>query len=415
MNRTALTCTSIASLAIIAAAAMISARVVAGPLDPPSGVVSPTYKTLSEVEPRIAINATNTPGDASSKFIISQPGSYFLTSDLSIEGTKAGVRVAASGVTIDLNGFNISDQLFDFQTSTGGIRADSSVSRITVRNGRITGFTGTSVVGLDLRSARGCNVQHVLVADCGGAGIWCGDDAVVDSCEAIGNVGAGIRVSGGVVRACTASNNGGSGIYTNESSISDCVARENAGNGMDVWGGVVRDCYSTNNTGSGFYIIGAGAEHCRSYYNQSNGFFVNGSDQQMHASLINCDASLNMDGYKAWNAQFVDCTATNNYGDGIELNVNCLVRGSGFHGNGRFAQNTGYGINVVGSANRIECNTFTSNDVGIYCTGTNNVIIGNTARANTTNYTLGTNEYGQIITNPGANFVISNPWANFAY
>lgn len=387
----------------------------AGPLNPPSGAVASTYKTLSEVEPRIAINATNTPGDASSKFIISQPGSYYLTSDLSIEGTKVGVRVAASGVTIDLNGFNITDQLFDFQTSPGGIRADGGASRITVKNGRITGFTGASVVGLDLRNAAGCNVQQVLVADCGGNGIWCGDDPVIDSCEAIGNLGIGIKAASGVVKNCTVSGNGSSGIYTNESSVSDCIARENAGNGMDIWGGVVRDCYSANNTRSGFYIIGAGAERCRSYYNQTNGFFVNGSDLQTHASLTDCDASLNDIGYRAWNAQFVDCTASNNYGDGIELNVNCLVRGSSFHGNGRFAQNTGYGINVVGSANRIEGNTFTSNDVGIYCTGTNNVIVGNTARANSTNYILGTNEYGQIITNPGANFVNSNPWANFAY
>ncbi|MCH8150310.1 MAG: hypothetical protein IH987_20420, partial [Planctomycetes bacterium] len=38
----------------------------AGNLNPPSGPVTPTMKTLTEVEPRIAINATNTPGDASS-------------------------------------------------------------------------------------------------------------------------------------------------------------------------------------------------------------------------------------------------------------------------------------------------------------------------------------------------------------
>lgn len=415
MNHTALTCTSIASLAIVTAGAMMSLRATAGPLDPPAGAVSSNYKTLAEVEPRIAVNATNTPGDASSKFIITQPGSYYLTSDLAIAGTQRGIRIAASGVTIDLNGFSLTDQLFDFQTSFGAIGADSGVSRVAVVNGRVTGFVGAGVVGVDLRNAADCRVERVLVADCGGAGIWCGDRAVIDSCIVSGNVGIGIKASDGVVRSCTASNNGANGIYANASVVSDCIARDNGANGIDAWGGVVRDCASSSNAGHGFNIIGANAERCSSYYNQSNGFFINGSDQQMHASLVHCDASLNIDGFKAWNAEIVDCTATNNYGDGIELNVNCMVRGSSFHGNGRFTQNTGYGISVVGSANRIEGNTFTGNDVGIFCSGTNNLIIANCARSNTTNYSLGTNEYGQIITNPGANFVNSNPWANFAY
>ncbi len=39
----------------------------AGDLNPPSGPVTPTMKTLTEVEPRIAINATNTPGSGNSK------------------------------------------------------------------------------------------------------------------------------------------------------------------------------------------------------------------------------------------------------------------------------------------------------------------------------------------------------------
>ena len=47
--------------AIVAAAAILSR---AGPLTPPGGTVASTYKTLSEVEPRTAISAATTPGDA---------------------------------------------------------------------------------------------------------------------------------------------------------------------------------------------------------------------------------------------------------------------------------------------------------------------------------------------------------------
>ena len=51
-------------------------------LDPPVGPITSTFKTLTEVEPRIAINATNTPGDADSIYIISQPGSYYMTGNI---------------------------------------------------------------------------------------------------------------------------------------------------------------------------------------------------------------------------------------------------------------------------------------------------------------------------------------------
>ena len=55
---------------ITAAALTLSAAglLFAGPLDPPVGPITPTFKTLTEVEPRIAINATNTPGDLNNLF-----------------------------------------------------------------------------------------------------------------------------------------------------------------------------------------------------------------------------------------------------------------------------------------------------------------------------------------------------------
>ncbi|HRJ49802.1 MAG TPA: hypothetical protein PKU91_04680, partial [Phycisphaerales bacterium] len=79
----------------------------AGPLDPPAGPVAGTYKTLTEVEPRIAINAVNTPGGANSLFRITQPGSYYLTGNITGVIGKHGIEIAASGVTIDLMGFDL--------------------------------------------------------------------------------------------------------------------------------------------------------------------------------------------------------------------------------------------------------------------------------------------------------------------
>src|SRR5262245_49761975 len=74
----------------------------AGDLIPPPGAVSPTMKTLTEVEPRIPINATNTPGDANSLYRITQPGSYHLTGNITGAVGKHGIEIASGGVTIDL-------------------------------------------------------------------------------------------------------------------------------------------------------------------------------------------------------------------------------------------------------------------------------------------------------------------------
>ena len=52
-----------------------------GSLTPP-GAPAPTMKTLSQIEPRIIINAAGTPGDSSNLFNITQPGSYYLTTNI---------------------------------------------------------------------------------------------------------------------------------------------------------------------------------------------------------------------------------------------------------------------------------------------------------------------------------------------
>src|SRR4029079_14214982 len=92
-------------LAVLAIAA-ISALLAQGPLTPP-GAPAPTMKTLDEVEPRIAVNSTNTPGDADSLDKITQPGSYYLTGNITGVFGKMGIEIAANGVTIDLMGFEM--------------------------------------------------------------------------------------------------------------------------------------------------------------------------------------------------------------------------------------------------------------------------------------------------------------------
>src|ERR1051325_5982475 len=66
-----------------------------GNLAPP-GAPAPTMKSLAQIEPRTPISSL--------PFSITQPGSYYLSGNLT--GTT-GITIAASGVTLDLNGFEL--------------------------------------------------------------------------------------------------------------------------------------------------------------------------------------------------------------------------------------------------------------------------------------------------------------------
>ncbi|MDB6024893.1 MAG: hypothetical protein JWM68_1116 [Verrucomicrobiales bacterium] len=78
-----------------------------GSLTPP-GAPGATMKSLDQVEPRTLINTNTCPGDSGNSFIISQPGSYYLTTNMVGTTGKSGISIAADNVTINLNGFTLS-------------------------------------------------------------------------------------------------------------------------------------------------------------------------------------------------------------------------------------------------------------------------------------------------------------------
>ena len=89
-----------------------------------------------------------TPGDtAGFPILITQPGSYRLSSNLLVPANTDGIQVSASDVTLDLNGFEIKSPQF-VCTATPcdypfGVKIGlfSEVTSVTVRNGTITGFS----------------------------------------------------------------------------------------------------------------------------------------------------------------------------------------------------------------------------------------------------------------------------------
>src|SRR5689334_9534591 len=103
--------------------------VFAGPLNPPAGPVSPTYKTLAEVQPRTPVQSL--PGSPTAQFLIAAPGSYYLTAPITGVPGRSAIEIAASDVTLDLSGF----ALAGVPGALDGVRITGSPANITIRHG----------------------------------------------------------------------------------------------------------------------------------------------------------------------------------------------------------------------------------------------------------------------------------------
>lgn len=363
----------------LTAAFACCAAATAGPLTPPIGPVTPTHKTLSDVEPRTAINATNTPGDSDSIFKIETPGSYYLTTNIIGVAGKSGIEVVANGVTIDLNGFDAQG----VPGSLSAVRVVALNTGLIVVNGSVRNWGQN---GLDLNNAIAC---------------------LVDGVVASGNALVGIRVGdGSTITRCTATLNGSDGFLAGQSCVvSNCSAYDNVEDGIQInTGSTVVGCAALDNNASGIrgtFLCTITA--CSAVRNFGNGIVVGSSN------LI------------------ADCTASENTLNGISAGSLNLIKNnnSSFSGSGA---GDGAGINTLGSGNRIEGNNCTSGDRGIDVDLGGNIIIRNTCRANTTNYVfVSGNRYGPIVditgggaaavNGSGATSTLSStdPWANFSY
>ncbi|MGE3107743.1 MAG: right-handed parallel beta-helix repeat-containing protein [Phycisphaerales bacterium] len=424
MNRTAILCTAIGSLSLLAAAALLTA----GPLDPPAGPVTPTYKTLSEVEPRVAINLTNTPGDSDSIFKITQPGSYYLTGSITAVPGKHGIEIAASGVTIDLNGFDLVG--IQGMGPFDGVSATvAGLSNLTVTNGSVRNW-GDEGVDLGSVSVTNARVAGVLAS---------------------GNSGAGISVSTrGSVLDCAASLNADGGILTNSScAVINCTASGNTGSGVSVAdGSTVANCSTNSNSINGIRAFGFGCTitGCSAFANAASGISANQEGCTISGCSVNSNGGTGIiagGGSTVWNCSafasvgsgisignagtVVDCSCFGNRLDGIVCVVGCTIRGNTCMTNGLLSGN-GAGIHSTGPDNRIEGNNCTDADRGIDVDAAGNMIIGNTCSGNTINWDIiANNVFGPIIdrTAPGSATVSGNsapdstgtthPHANFTY
>ncbi|MFO0835566.1 MAG: right-handed parallel beta-helix repeat-containing protein [Phycisphaerales bacterium] len=329
------------AVAFVAALAGV-ALVVAGPLNPPSGAVTSTYKTLTEVEPRIAINSSNTPGDADSVFRIRQPGSYYLTGNVTGASGKMGIEIEASYVTLDLNGF-------DVKGVTGALDGISCTQAdaigIAVVNGKVRDWPAN---GIDCSSAivTGGRIEGVAAVGNGARGIAAGNGFTLINCSSVNNTTTGIDCAyATVVTNCVASGNGGVGMYSfGKCSFAECSASINGGYGFSAIaeGTTFTNCTANANTGDGFYL--------------SNGCIVS------------------------------ECTSTYNQGSGYLLSTRCKVLDSNAHLNGTSA--SGANIKVSGLDNHVVGNSCSGASRGIQVTAQGNFISRNICSGSVTNWDI---------------------------
>lgn len=366
----------------------------AGELAPPAGAPAATMKTLQQVEPRTPISADTTPGDADSKFRITQPGSYYLTEDLVVVNDKHAIEIMSHDVTIDLNGFTIKGANQPTRAAiTPGIL---QLRNITVKNGSIRDF-GLAGINLanndDFERPRVGRIENVTVNN-SGVGIGGGSHYIIANCI-VSDSAAGIITYGEtLIQDCYVDNVEGVGIlgFTGPSTVLDChvdradvpikitqglVDRCNvrlAQGDYAIWigsSGVVRNCEVIGSAGSGIYVgIYALVENNRVGETRGPAIAVGG-----HSRVVNNHLAGNSTSYP----------------------------------------DTQYGVYADSGNCHLEGNTVRRYDIGFGSPLGGNFIARNVfASCNTTLSLLGTNTYGPVISATGA-IATTNPWANFAH
>ena len=298
-QRTFLAATALAATCILNLSALGQ-----GALTPP-GAPAPTMKSLDQIEARTAI--TNT----SSLVTISQPGSYYLTHNLTVSSGDA-IDITTNGVTLDLNGFTIVSTASSANGTAIYLNNPAAGNTdIIILNGHILGGVTNNGSGVysGVGFANGINnykgaaenilVSRITVSGCLYYGIYLNlnNTTSVEACT-VRTVGAdGINAS--TIKGCVVTDCGGNAIYCYQ--VSDSRGQCSGGS-YGVNATSAQNSLGQSNSGVG--LLASTAQNCYGYSN---------SDDSLHAYVAeNCEGfSSNGTGLNAIR------TATGCYGNSI--------------------------------------------------------------------------------------------------
>ncbi len=236
---------------LLGAAGLVGVAAVAsvargGPLTPPVGPITPTGKTLDQVEPRK--DALSLPGSALFQHVISEPGSYILSANLLVPAGAGGILITVSNVTLDLNGFNIRGQ----DGATRGVVANSipgpdQIRNIAIANGHIENFQDNGISAGD--SSVGLRFENLSIRQCGiGMYIW---QAIVNNCRVL-DCGNGILAYESNLTNCGA-NNCGTGYSLVNSRLSESSSNF-GGTALDLDSGSVATGIQVSGAFNGVFL-----------------------------------------------------------------------------------------------------------------------------------------------------------------
>ncbi len=244
-----------------------------GSLTPP-GPPTNTMKTLDQLDAKLEARAPI----SSVPFTITNSGSYYLTTNLTVPSGNA-INIAASGVTVNLNGFAISST--SPSPSGNAIQLGGGSRNITILNGFIE--SGVTNNGLDVYGGSGfvggiypsgglvynVRVTGVSVRGCFyGIILANGDSTIVESCNVHTVSMDGIVAD--IVRNCVAWDCGGVAISAEQ--VSDCRgASTKAGNGIEAV--TAQNSTGTSGSGRGLYANHT-AMNCLGVSNFGTGLFT---------------------------------------------------------------------------------------------------------------------------------------------
>jgi hypothetical protein len=314
----------LASLALTFLSALIpqlSIVFAQGSLTPP-GAPAPTMKSLAQIEPRTPITAV--------PFTISEPGSYYLTTNVTTTVSNAIV-IVANGVTLDLNGFTISSTVASAANGGTAILLAGGLSDISILNGHIRGgvtnnggvYSGSGFAsGISDFPYRSLNVlvSRISFSGClyNGVELNAGGSPVVEFCTArtVGNYG----LSACTVKGSTAMDCGSTAVYG--VNVSDCRG-ESTGVDPGIIGSTVQNCYSSSSSGVG--ISATTAQNCYGFSSSGIGLSA--------FTALNCyGTSSSNAGLSANTAQ--NCYGTSSSNAGLSANTaqNCYGTSSSYVG-----------------------------------------------------------------------------------
>jgi hypothetical protein len=269
--------------------------------------------------------------DAASEFIISQPGSYYLTGNLAVTKTN-GIVIQSPGVHLDLSGFEIKKTtgsggagiLLGIATATGAVISHGTVSGSfymgidastnSVPDGRADRLIFTALVsnpGGNDGAIRAANGWHL--SDCTayllGAGVPafdCDEQTCIERCTARHCQWSFWCGNNSTVRDCHATDGTWYGILTGDKSlISGCVVDSATGFGIS--------------SGSNTMVINcnvSGTKKDAEGFGSGDGIFL-----ESYSKAVNCISSGNLQHGIVSNAQWTvvkDCSCYSNTGSGIQ-------------------------------------------------------------------------------------------------